>query len=156
MPLTITEEMIRQDPFFQEGLEDGFRREHQRIVMSLYKKGKSFEEIAELLGITVKEARKTVIEVFIELRLSLENKETSYLNSKLPPAVTKILAEMIELDPCFQQGFQEGVDRRRKEIIQRLYIKAKFSPEKIADLIEVPLEFVNKAVAELQKGKEEK
>ena len=42
MPLTITEEMIRQDPFFQEGLEDGFRREHQRIVMSLYKKGKSF------------------------------------------------------------------------------------------------------------------
>ena len=63
MPLTITEEMIKQDPFFREGmkrgekegLEKGSKRERQRIVMSLYRKGKSFEEIAELLDITVEE-----------------------------------------------------------------------------------------------------
>ena len=55
MPLTITEEMIKQDPFFQEGLEKGSKRERQRIVMSLYRKGKSFEEIAELLDLPVEE-----------------------------------------------------------------------------------------------------
>ena len=53
LPLTITEEMIKQDPFFQKGLE----RERQRIVMSLHKKGKSTEEIAELLDITVEEVK---------------------------------------------------------------------------------------------------
>jgi nucleoside-triphosphatase THEP1 len=51
LPLIITEEMIKQDPFFQEGQE----RERQRIVMSLYKRGKSTKEIAELLDLPVEE-----------------------------------------------------------------------------------------------------
>ena len=63
LPLTITEEMIKQDPFFQEGmkrgekegLEKGSKRERRRIVMSLYRKGKSTEEIAELLDLPVEE-----------------------------------------------------------------------------------------------------
>ena len=55
LPLTITEEMIKQDPFFREGLEKGSKRERQRIVMSLYRKGKSFEKIAELLDLPVEE-----------------------------------------------------------------------------------------------------
>jgi len=65
MPLTITEEMMKQDPFFQEGLEKGSQRERQRVVISLYKKGKSLEEIAELLDLTIEEVKK-----FLEKRTS--------------------------------------------------------------------------------------
>ena len=53
MPLTITEEMMQQDPFFQEGQE----RERQRIILSLYKKGKKPEEIAELLDLPIDEVK---------------------------------------------------------------------------------------------------
>jgi DNA-binding CsgD family transcriptional regulator len=53
MPLTITREMMEKDPFFQEGQE----RERRRIVISLYKKGKSPEEIAELLDLSIKEVK---------------------------------------------------------------------------------------------------
>jgi len=35
MPLTITEEMIRQDPFFQEGL----KRARKEAIQRLYLKG---------------------------------------------------------------------------------------------------------------------
>ena len=63
-----------------------------------------------------------------------------------------ITEEMIKQDPFFREGLERG----KKEDIQKLYLKGNFSPEEIADLLEVPLEFVNKAVAELQKGKEEK
>ncbi|MEO2065161.1 MAG: hypothetical protein ABGX17_01515 [Desulfurobacteriaceae bacterium] len=51
MPLTITEEMMREDPFFQKGQE----RERQRIIIALRKKGKTPEEIAELLDISLEE-----------------------------------------------------------------------------------------------------
>ena len=63
-----------------------------------------------------------------------------------------ITEEMIRQDPFFQ----EGLKRARKEAIQRLYLKGNFSPEEIAELLEVSLEFANNAIAELQKGKEEK
>ena len=59
VPLTITEEMMKQDPFFQRGQKIGQRKgqeiERQRVVMSLYKKGKKPEEIAELLDISLEE-----------------------------------------------------------------------------------------------------
>ena len=55
MPLTITEEMMKEDPFFQKGQEIGQERERQRVVISLHKKGKTPEEIAELLDIGVEE-----------------------------------------------------------------------------------------------------
>ncbi|GAB6077312.1 hypothetical protein [Desulfurobacterium crinifex] len=63
-----------------------------------------------------------------------------------------ITEEMIKQDPFFQ----EGVKRVRKEAIQKLHLKGNFPPEEIAELLEVSLEFVNKAIAELQKEKEEK
>jgi len=63
-----------------------------------------------------------------------------------------ITEEMIRQDPFFQ----EGLKRARKEAIQRLYLKGNFSSEEIAKLLEVSLEFVNKAISELQKGKEGK
>jgi hypothetical protein len=67
-----------------------------------------------------------------------------------------ITEEMMEQDPFFQMGFQEGVRIGRKKVIQKLYLRGDFSPKGIADLLEVPLEFVEEAIAELQKGKEEK
>jgi predicted transposase YdaD len=63
-----------------------------------------------------------------------------------------ITEEMIKQDPFFQEGLERG----KKEDIQKLYLKGNFSPEEIADLLEVPIEFVNKTIAELQEGKEEK
>jgi len=75
-----------------------------------------------------------------------------------------ITEEMMEQDPFFQMGFQvgfqEGVRIGRKKVvqkvIQKVYLRGDFSPQEVADLLEVPLEFVKEAIAELQKEKEEK
>jgi len=71
-----------------------------------------------------------------------------------------ITEEMMEQDPFFQMGFQvgfqEGVRIGRKKVIQKVYLRGDFSPQEVADLLEVSLEFVKEAIAELQKEKEEK
>ena len=86
----------------------------------------------------------------LELKRLLEER-------KLPLTITE---EMIKQDPFFQEGLEggkkEGVEKGKKEIIQKIYQKGILSPEEIADLLELPLEFVKEAIAELQKGKEEK
>jgi len=56
MPLTITEEMIKQDPFFQEGLERGIKKgklEAQReAILNLYKElNLPAEKIAKILKV---------------------------------------------------------------------------------------------------------
>jgi len=82
MPLTITEEMIKQDPFFEMGLERGKKlglKEGEKrglekgkeigkeigieigqklLIERLIKKGKSLEEISELLDIPIEKIRK--------------------------------------------------------------------------------------------------
>jgi predicted transposase YdaD len=78
MPLTITEEMIKQDPFFELGLERGLKEGEKRglekgkeigkeigieigqklLIERLIKKGKSLEEISELLDIPIEKIRK--------------------------------------------------------------------------------------------------
>jgi predicted transposase YdaD len=81
MPLTITEEMIKQDPFFEMGLKRGLEKgkeiglkegkeiglkegekrgieKGQRLLIErLIKKGKSLEEISELLDIPIEEIK---------------------------------------------------------------------------------------------------
>ncbi len=77
MPLTITEEMIKQDPFFEmglkrgkeiglkEGKEIGLKEGEKRgiekgqrlLIERLIKKGKSLEEISELLDIPIEEIK---------------------------------------------------------------------------------------------------
>ena len=54
MPLTITEEMIKQDPFFQKGFKEGIKQ----AVINLHKKGLSAKEIAELLELQVEEVKE--------------------------------------------------------------------------------------------------
>jgi predicted transposase YdaD len=94
----------------------------------------------------------------LELKRILEEK-------KLPLTITE---EMIKQDPFFREGLErgkkeglkegveKGIEKGKKEVIQKIYQKGILSPEEIADLLELPLEFVKEAIAELQKGKEEK
>ena len=78
MPLTITEEMIKQDPFFEMGLERGLKEGKklglkegekrglekgkelgQRLLIErLIKKGMSLEEISALLDISIEDIKK--------------------------------------------------------------------------------------------------
>jgi hypothetical protein len=74
MPLTITEEMIKQDPFFELGLERGLKegkklglkegekrgiKKGQKLLIErLIKKGMSLEEISALLDIPIEEIKK--------------------------------------------------------------------------------------------------
>jgi predicted transposase/invertase (TIGR01784 family) len=69
MPLTITEEMIKQDPFFEMGLERGLKEGEKRgiekgkeigqklLIERLIKKGKSIEEVSELLDMSIEEIK---------------------------------------------------------------------------------------------------
>jgi len=62
MPLTITEEMIKQDPFFQEGLERGKLEAQKEAILNLYRKlNLPPKKIAEVLAIP-EEFVKEVIE----------------------------------------------------------------------------------------------
>ncbi len=62
MPLTITEEMIKQDPFFEMGLkkgkEIGIEIGQKLLIERLIKKGKSMEEISEFLDIPIEDIKK--------------------------------------------------------------------------------------------------
>ncbi len=68
LPLTITEEMVKKDPFFdigfkkgkEEGLQEGLQKGLQEAVVRLYKKGKTPEEISELLDIPIDKIKKFV------------------------------------------------------------------------------------------------
>ncbi len=54
MPLSVTDEMLEKNPFFQKGKQEGL----QEAVVNLYKKGKTPEEISELLDIPLDELKK--------------------------------------------------------------------------------------------------
>ena len=58
MPLTITEEMAEKDPFFEMGFKKGKQKGLQEAVAKLYKKGKTPEEISELLDMPLDEIKK--------------------------------------------------------------------------------------------------
>jgi len=66
MPLTITEEMMKQDPFFQEGLERGKLEAKKEDIISLYKElNLSIEKIAKVLKVS---------EDFVEEVIKSENR----------------------------------------------------------------------------------
>ncbi len=66
MPLTITEEMIKQDPFFEMGLERGLKegekigieKGQKLLIERLVNKGRSLEEISEFLDIPIEDIKK--------------------------------------------------------------------------------------------------
>jgi len=59
MPITITEEMAKKDPFydlgFKKGLQKGKQEGLQEAVVRLYESGKTPEEIASLLKMSIRE-----------------------------------------------------------------------------------------------------
>ena len=66
MPLTITEEMIKQDPFFQEGLERGKLEAQKEAILNLYRElNLSPEQIAKVLKVS---------EEFVKEVISAENR----------------------------------------------------------------------------------
>ena len=65
MPLTITEEVIKQDPFFQEGLERGKLEAQKEAILNLYRELKlTPEQIAKVLKVS---------EEFVKEVISMEN-----------------------------------------------------------------------------------
>jgi predicted transposase YdaD len=66
MPITITEEMMKQDPFFQEGLERGKLEAKKEDIINLYRELQlPPEKIAKVLKVPlelVKEVLKTADE----------------------------------------------------------------------------------------------
>ena len=66
MPITITEEMMKQDPFFQEGLERGKLEAKKEDIINLHKELQlPPEKIAKVLKVPlefVKEVLKTADE----------------------------------------------------------------------------------------------
>ena len=66
MPLTITEEMIKQDPFFQEGLERGKLEAKKEDILNLYRElHLSPEQIAKVLKVS---------EEFVKEVIGVENR----------------------------------------------------------------------------------
>ncbi|NPA53143.1 MAG: hypothetical protein GXO21_00580 [Aquificae bacterium] len=63
LPLTITEEMLKQNPFFQKGLQEGKKEGLQEAVKNLYiNLGLSIEEITKGLNIPKEEVEKILRE----------------------------------------------------------------------------------------------
>jgi len=61
MPLTITEEMIKQDPFFQEGLERGKLEAKKEDILNLYRElNLPPEQIAKILKVPEELVREVI------------------------------------------------------------------------------------------------
>ncbi len=55
MPLSITDEMLEKNPFFKKGKQEGKKEGLQEAVIRLYKKGRTPEEISNLLDMPLEE-----------------------------------------------------------------------------------------------------
>jgi len=62
---------------------------------------------------------------------------------KMPITITE---EMLKQDPFYQEGLEKG----KKDAIQKLYLKKHLSAEEIAETLELPIEFVKKAIDEIK------
>ncbi|MCX7761003.1 MAG: hypothetical protein N2Z81_07405 [Hydrogenothermaceae bacterium] len=67
----------------------------------------------------------------------------------MPLTITR---EMIEKDPFFEEGkkegLKEGLKEGKKEDIVKLYTKLSLSIEKIAQVLDVPVDFVKDTLKE--------
>ena len=71
---------------------------------------------------------------------------------KMPLTITE---EMIKQDPFFQEGLERGIEKgkleAKKEDAKRLYLKLKLPAEQIAEILDIPLSLVKKAIEETKK-----
>ncbi len=59
-----------------------------------------------------------------------------------------ITEEMIKNDPFFKKGKEEA----KKEIAKKMYLDLKLPIKQIAEILEVPIEFVEKVINEKNKN----
>ncbi len=64
---------------------------------------------------------------------------------KIPLTITE---EMAKEDPFYDLGFKKGKEETKKEDVKNLYRKLKLSPKQIADILNVPVDFVEKVIKE--------
>jgi len=66
---------------------------------------------------------------------------------KLPLTITE---EMLKNDPYYQKGIKEGIKEgimeAKKEDILNLHNKLKLTPEKIAEVLEIPIDVVEQII----------
>ncbi len=67
---------------------------------------------------------------------------------KMPLTITE---EMMKQDPFFQKGIEEGKLEAKKEDAKKLYLKLKLPAEQIAEILDIPLSLVRKAIEEAEK-----
>jgi len=48
----------------------------------------------------------------------------------------------LEKDPFYLKGIEKGVEKAKKEVVIRLYEETRWTPEKIAKILRIPLEKV--------------
>ena len=64
-----------------------------------------------------------------------------------------ITEEMVKEDPFYNLGYKKGQEEAKREDIKNLYEKLNLSPEKIADILDVSVDFVKKVIKESQPEK---
>ena len=103
-----------------------------------------FSLIDELLKLSEKQRadyiRKLLIALNYRPKLRLKLK-TLMEGRKLPLTITE---EMAKEDPFYDLGFKKA----KKEDIKKLYQKLKLNPQQIADILDLPIEFVEKVIKE--------
>jgi len=100
----------------------------------------------ELLKLPEKQRNDYIAKLLITLnyRPKLKEKLTFILEERdMPLTITE---EMIKNDPFFKKA--------KKEDIRKLYQKLKLSPQQIAEVLELPIEFVEKVIKETNSEKE--
>ena len=106
------------------------------------------ELFKELLKLPDKERadyiRKLLTALHYRNRLKLEL-ERLLEERKVPLTITE---EMMKQDPFFQRGLEKGKLEAKKEDIINLYRELQLPPERIAKVLKVPIEFVEKVIKE--------
>ena len=107
-----------------------------------------FSLIDELLKLSEKQRADYIRKLLIALnyRPKLKEKLVSILEEREMPLT--ITEEMIKNDPFFKKA--------KKEDIRKLYQKLKLNSQQIAEVLDLPIEFVEKVIKESNSEKEEK
>ncbi|EDP73152.1 hypothetical protein HG1285_08971, partial [Hydrogenivirga sp. 128-5-R1-1] len=124
-------------------------------ILAVLCKVKDFEKyifslIDELLKLPEKQRADYIRKLLIALnyRPKLKEKLTLIMEERdMPLTITE---EMIRNDPFFKKGKEET----KKEDVLNLYKKLNLSPEQIADILNVPVDFVEKVIRESNSEKE--
>jgi len=120
----------------------------------------------ELLKLPEKQRSDYIVKLLIALnyRPKLKVKlKTLMEERKMPITITE---EMAKKDPFYDWGFKKGVEtglkeglekgkeEAKKEIARNMYFELKISTEQISKILNVPIDFVEKAIKEIDSKKE--